>query len=1579
MRGISQALSDEPITSLHLLLGQQRLWNKFVAGQRGAGKELPPGQDRIMSSSSFRDLRPQTRGITFAGRPQSALSRSLSRSSRSSVQSSLVSSVKSVRDPTLTPLEIEGIIYRRVNENEEDVTNAFLTLDTEQNFTVTRGEFYRVLQNFILPLTESQFNELLEKIPVNNNGTIPYLDFLAKFLRTSSSATCARSVKRSWSCSQANQVLSLNELEIRLKNTVSKNLKNVVRSCRLFDYNQNGQIQKQELRRILENCCFKMKTAEFEKLWNRYCIGKKNTLDYRELLRNLGVNVELHNKPTAENVASALNWEAVQREQQKEKNCRPPPPLKELSAEDYTIDDIEAALRKKISASYPNLVKAFRAFDGSHSGYVSAEALQSVINNFIFPLPNGTFQKLMNRLAIKCTDRIGWEQFLRRFQGPESMANGQTIPMKPNHRVNPVRGESPVVSSEHILQKLQRHFQDAYPSLKQAFLVLDEGRKGRISRKELRRIVDCMMFRVTDAQFKELMIILDPQHTGFISYLQFLDLFEDKESVSGHKWLHNMRTPLKETPVTLEWEKMGNILCEKIEHNWADFSKAMKSCDSAGCGMVDKDQFKRILQSFCPPLSDRHYNMLCEQYNDGANGYISYMDFLRNVGVCTSAAGDFNGVSTEIVHGSQLREELRQDDLSARMKEIESQATQLVKKMPVEEVIGKLKDCVIGQEFSPRESFLAFAKQHKGRISKKDFRKVLREHEIHLDEDQFKRLTEKLGFTKEELSYLDFVSLFEDPTGNGPGAALDTGSNHHVNDTKFHYMSAEDCLAQLRDKLQQGYGDLYSAFYKIDSNRDGLVTMHDFRHLLDSFMFIIKPQEFQRLLGLLGLNLSSTLNYKEFLHLFQKPQSPVYPPWLQSSHSPKQSMGGEDLACEQAHYYLVTKAQGRWHDMAKTFCEIDSEGNGIVQKKDLRNVLFRFYLPIHPKEFEKLWGRYDPEGKGFLTHNEFLEKLGISFASGDSGPSKQITEDNRACLEGHYNNQLKIQEEMDAFHKHQTKALDMKDIEQQIKDKFRDYYHDFSAAFAKIDRNKDGQISVHDLRAMLQSLNFHLDDEQFANLLYRLRIKVTDNKLSYPDFLRMIDDGRASKYGQRQRPVSAAETPPKLSLQKVLLKLKEAVVSSHDALYKAFSSFDRDGTGTIKASELHQILDSFCFKLSDRQFGYLLSKLPLGEEQTIDWKAFLHHFSTSHPEPSSSWVERVQHATRPRSTQGLTMKDILSHIREVVTARFYTVAQDFISLDYANINAVSKEDFRELFNKDFMLLTDEQFENLWNTLPLNPYGNLKYHEFLSQFGGGDALVSPYEKTAGDQSEFIYKPASALAGNHTPPESQAGIRRPKTAPAILNKPKTDTQRPKTAGASSRLVNCEQIEARLRGSLQKVWQKVLRACRDHDPERTGEITTNDFSGVLKQFNAETNEEELERLTVKYDSRNNGKFSYADFFRNIMLGPKPLEKSPLHRMKVQKTRVPISTGPDGPCFLNAMMRIQPKVLDCWRPMRRAFLSFDEARTGFISVQEFKQVLRKSGLNLSEDEFFHILGFFDKDLKAKVSYNDFLRAFLR
>lgn len=41
--------------------------------------------------------------------------------------------------------------------------------------------------------------------------------------------------------------------------------------------------------------------------------------------------------------------------------------------------------------------------------------------------------------------------------------------------------------------------------------------------------------------------------------------------------------------------------------------------------------------------------------------------------------------------------------------------------------------------------------------------------------------------------------------------------------------------------------------------------------------------------------------------------------------------------------------------------------------------------------------------------------------------------------------------------------------------------------------------------------------------------------------------------------------------------------------------------------------------------------------------------------------------------------------------------------------------------------------------------------------------------------------------------------------------------------------------------------------------------------------------------------------------------------------------------------------------------------------------QVLRQFSINLSEEEFFHILEYYDKTLSSRLSYNDFLRAFLQ
>nr|XP_042704136.1 EF-hand calcium-binding domain-containing protein 6 isoform X2 [Chrysemys picta bellii] len=1214
----------------------------------------------------------------------------------------------------------------------------------------------------------------------------------------------------------------------------------------------------------------------------------------------------------------APNWEETQDKMPKQNKLSLQTSPAEGSLIECTLDDIEMAFRKKLYSTYQDIEKAFRAFDVSQNGFVSLDYLKSVINGFIFPLPNGTFQELMNRFGFKATGKIAWHQFLEKFQDPLTYENGQTLPIRKNHRVHPIRGMDEAFSSNSILLKLRRHIQNAYPSLKQAFLMIDTKQDGKITRNELRRVLDCILFQIRDKDFQDLIKIIDPEHTGYLSYHTFLDLFEEKESLMGHKWLNGTKEVKKPPSLVLAWDTVEDILSDKITENWKDFHKALQTCDPKCTGIISRNQLRKIVHIYCPSLSDEQFTKLCHKFQDISPDGILYRMLLESLGVAV-LPGDLTGISTQISKGSQQREEKRQTDLSERMKQIEDQANKHTKNRTVDEVIERLKDSVIQQEATIKDSFLAYNKQPNGKISKDDFRKVLEDHGMPMDDSQFNLLTEKLGFPNGGLSYLDFVAVFEDPRLNGPGATLYCSPKHRVNSTKFHYMTAEECLSQFNDKLMEGYGDTYSAFRKTDSNRDGIINMLDFRHLLESFVFILTDEEYSRLLGILGMNLNSTLNYQEFLQLFQNQETKEAHPWLNPSHKPKQTVTDAELACDQAHYYLVIKAQTRWHDLARTFREFDSEGNGIVQPEDLRAVLFRFAIPITPKEFEKLWARYDTVAKGYLTHQEFLQKLGLEFAPADTGLSRHIVEDNYASLMEHYSNQQKKHLEMEEQQKQQTKALHVSEIKKQI----------------------------------------------------NLGISIHDSKLSYFDFLRAIDDGRASKYQKRQKHAAPPASFAMLSLEKTLIKIKEIVTSSYDLLYKAFSLFDKEGTGAIKALEFRQVLDHFCFKLSDRQFRHLLKKLRIYENHTIDWKFFLKNINLLLE------TEEGQKVAQPKSSQELSKKDILTRIQEVVTARFNTIAREFKDIDCEKVNTVSKEDFRGICNRQFLLLTDEQFENLWNTVPVDADGRLKYCDFLKKFNS-EVVTMPSDTPSTNNAPCSSKPT-------TPAEPGSGLpsqpSRPKTASSPLGQVKTPmSSRPRTAMAwSPPLLNCEPIENKIRKIIQHSWREILKDCREKDVDRLGEISTSDFLAIAEKFSLDLSKEEISQIATKYDIKNNDKFAYCDFLQSCVLLMKPQESSLLQRMIIQKPRIPRSPGPQSLTFFNAMLRIQPQILHCWRPMRRTFKSYDESGSGLLSVQDFRQVLRQYHINLTEEEFFHILEFYDKSLSSKMSYNDFLRAFLQ
>ncbi|XP_064369485.1 EF-hand calcium-binding domain-containing protein 6 [Dromaius novaehollandiae] len=1457
---------------------------------------------RVANAEDLSALHPSSQRITFTPRPQSTQRRaSLCGSRQNSIKSA--ASVSSVPDPTLFSRDIGQILLQKTAEKEDELKKAFQTLDVDQTLTVTKGEFRRVIETFLFPLTQAEFDAMLAEIPNTGKVTVPYLDFLSKFTEVAKSTSMLKRLNNS----QSSQTMTLSQLESLLKEKIAKNVKSIIRSCRLFDYNHSGQIQRHTLRHILEITCFRMKDSEFEKLWNHYCVRDSNVMDYKKFLKNFGINTDTVKEKSTENQVPALTCQKIKEREQKQKKRLEPSPA-ERAVTECRLASTERAFREKLCSAYQDIEKAFRAIDVSQSGFISLDYLKSVINGFVFPLPNETFQELMNRFGLKAIGKIAWQQFLEKFRDPGSaFENRQAIPMRKKHKVNPVRGEDETFSGDTVLQKLCRYIQDAYPSLKQAFLMLDEvratifsaetwhqGRDRKITRDELHRVLHYLLLQIKNKDFQELIQIIDPEQTRYLDYHKFLDLVEEKESL------------------------VAEILSDKITENWKDFHKTLQSYDPKCTGTISRSHLRKVLQMCCPSLSDQQFMKLCYKYQDKSSGGIFYNMLLDSLKVAVPP-DDLNGISSHISKGSKQREEKRQRDLSKRMKQIEDQANKYAKNRTVDEVIERLKDKVLQQAATIKDSFLAYNKQSNGKITKVGLQKVLEDHGMPMDDNQFNLLTEKLGFPDGGLSYVDFVAIFEDARLNGPRATLCHSPNRRGNNAKYHYMTAEECLSQLNDKLMEVYGDTYSAFRNTDSNRDGIINMLDFRHLLDSFLFSLRDEEFLRLLGMLRMNLTSTLNYQEFCQLFQTQETKEVPPWLIPLHKKKQMITDAELACDQAHYYLVIKARTRWHDLARSFQEYDSEGNGIIQPEDLKKVLFRFGIPVTPEEFKKLWARYDTDAKGYLTHQEFLQRLGIKFAPADTGLSRHITEDKYAHLKAHYNNQQKKHSKLEEQQKQQTKALHVNEMKKQI----------------------------------------------------NLGISIHNSKLSYFDFLRAIDDGRASKYQRRQKQAVPPASFAALSLEKTLIEIKEIVASSYDLLYKAFSLFDKEDTGVIKTLEFRQVLDHFCFKLSDKQFRHLLKNLKLREELTVNWKIFLKNINLH------SETEEGQKVILPQSSRELSKKGILSRIREVVTARFNTIAKEFKDIDSSKDNTVSKEEFWDICNRHFLLLTEEQFENLWNTVDVNAGGRLKYQDFLKKFSS-ELLTMPSSTSSTTSSASSTKP---VTGAMLEPQVSSQPERARTLSSLGEQKRTPASScpQTTAACSGPVLNCEPIENKIRKNIKHSWRRILKECKEKDVSKQGEIPVSEFLDIAEKFKLDLSEEEVNQITTKYDFKNNGKFAYCDFLQSCILFLKPQETSLLQRMIIQKPQIPLSPGPQTTSFFSAMLRIQPQILHCWRPMRRTFKSYDESRTGLLNIPDFRQVLREYSINLTEEELFNVLEYYDKTLSSKISYNDFLRAFLQ
>ncbi|XP_026926324.2 EF-hand calcium-binding domain-containing protein 6 isoform X2 [Acinonyx jubatus] len=1435
------------------------------------------------------------------------------------------SSTTAMANPILSFLDVKRILFQKITDKGDELRKAFQLLDTNHNMTVSKSELKRIITTFLMPLTREQFQDVLAQIPLTSSGAVPYLEFLSGF----SGMDLHINVIKRGGGNEMHCSRTVKELEIQVGEKIFKNMKTVIKAFKLIDVNKTGLVQPHELRKVLETFCLKMKGDEYKKFAKHYNIDKDTTVDYNVFLKNLSVNNDLNLRYKTGN--PEVSWES-----QSVKNSKRECPHSSVSSEEVwkncSLEEVETAFCQELSKSYGKVEKALSAGDPSKSGCVSLNYLKIVFDTFVYRLPRRIFIQLMKRFGLKTTARVNWKQFLTSFYESQWLEVNNTVP--PTER-NSITSKNQSCE-ENIIPKLSRH-EGHSASLKKALLNAKTKPDGRITGEELRHILNCEVVKISDSEFKQLMQTLDPGGTGWVNVNTFIQLLEENPEVE-------------------------EIVHDSITRNLQAFYKMLQAYDLGDTGLIGQNNFKKIMHIFCPFLTAERLLKLCSKFQDITSGRILYKELLARVGISGPPTISPALVPKDQVFGEHFhKEEQQQPDLPERTKPTGDKST-LTKKTTKEEVIEKHKRCIQQQDPAFRKIFLDFSKEPAGKVNVHDFKKVPGNRGMPVDDDQYAPLTAEVGHEKGGTSYLDLAAGLGDARRNGPEGAPSQTPVLSKSNLDGYFVTAEECVKRFPQRLKEAFRDPYSAFFKIDTDRDGIIHTRDVHRLLRLLLFNLKDDEFERFLGLLGLRLGVTLNFREFRNLCEKTSLRTDDP-PQRLIGPKQKVADSELACEQAHQYLATKAKTRWSDLSKNFIETDSEGNGILRRRDIKNALYGFDIPLTPREFEKLWMSYDTDGRGHITYQEFLQKLGINYSADIHRP---YAEDYFNFM-GHFTKPQQVHEEARQLQQSPDRAG-------PARDKLKDHYQDISKALTKVDPSPNGYIPVSKMQEVLRGCGCHLKEEDLADLLNSWGIRWHDNSFNYLDFLKAVENSEPTRPPPREKegaPLTFATLDP----AEVVKSIQEVVDSSNAALSTAFSALDKEDTGFVKASDFGQVLKDFCHKLTDNQYHYFLRKLKIHLSPHINWKYFLQNFDSFSEETAAEWAEKMPQGPPPTTPKETAHQELLARIHKAVGSCYCAIAQEFDNFDTMKTNTASRDEFRALCARHVQVLTDEQFDRLWSEMPVNAKGRLKYLDFLSMFSSERGATPPATGSSAKAQKGCSVPEvserSRSAASSTPaPDLKAGLKT-QSHPCTLASASTADTLP--------LQNCEPIESKLRRRIQGCWREFLKECEEKDATKQGEITTAEFLALVEKFRLDISKEESQRLAVKYDVKNSGKFAYCDFIQSCVLLLKAKETSLMQRMKIQNANKMKEAGAETSSFYSALLRIQPQIVHCWRPMRRTFKAYDEGGTGLLSVADFRKVLRQHSINLSEEEFFHILEYYDKTLSSKISYNDFLRAFLQ
>ena len=77
--------------------------------------------------------------------------------------------------------------------------------------------------------------------------------------------------------------------------------------------------------------------------------------------------------------------------------------------------------------------------------------------------------------------------------------------------------------------------------------------------------------------------------------------------------------------------------------------------------------------------------------------------------------------------------------------------------------------------------------------------------------------------------------------------------------------------------------------------------------------------------------------------------------------------------------------------------------------------------------------------------------------------------------------------------------------------------------------------------------------------------------------------------------------------------------------------------------------------------------------------------------------------------------------------------------------------------------------------------------------------------------------------------------------------------------------------------------------------------------------------------------------------------------------------------------VIKLRNRLSEHFRELRKNFKQNDFKQSGFVNIHDFKEALRKTKTNLSDDDMFNLIQRLDKDITGMINYNKFINEYLK